>query len=674
MIWGKQSKQSTRVYYKRASHFQSATSFQSTPSTKTLKMGDKIPKITPTFCYVGDRDLNSLAANAARLRLDSHTVQFYDFYNEIYQRGRVVPTFRQELSQAQERYLILVSNITDWIDSDDAVAFQQEVDLYGFMSFDLERYQVDKDAVGRVPLFKRRRVYQDRTVYAVFGTLTGRVAIFDLESCYGGPVRPEDPLETLPSEFKAWIRSPDVILAGSGIDGDILETGLDAQKVLNTQDLFAKHMSSTEGSPPLINVGSTRRSGMGIQAYYAKGVDYKPMAARKFVTDYGMHKYRDNNGRLKWPAWRHHDFLYKWYKNKEGQLRSESLFYMWHDGSTPSSLVAKIFLDSCQRTPILVREAKVAEHLQNFLGPNFQRVGAPDVLHIDAPELVRELDAEGEEAGAQNRRGEALEVQPTNNKQVSQGRINNPNERLTTAFVSQRATQEKEEGELSDDECKVVDIQPPEKIVREGKPREGAVFSYWDWRRERENPYVANPGLARLCVYCAKGKHSYKHKSGAIMCEAALEDEPHTDICTYVRCKDRAAHRIAACKMLHHRCGICNHRGHDEEDRCWSWDDRDWKKARDDFEMYADFGVYTTSRRRDEQWGFWAHLRESPFPYFASYPELLKMSVAEVDEALGLRPKIPRFVHGRGVTVHYVDRKRGGGRRGRSGDRKWGKE
>ncbi len=221
---------------------------------------------------------------------------------------------------------------------------------------------------------------------------------------------------------------------------------------------------------------------------------------------------------------------------------------------------------------------------------------------------------------------------------------------------------DREEGEIVDEDVQVVDICPPEKVLREGKPREGTVFAYWDWRRERENPYANQPGLARLCLYCAKGKHSYKHKSGAIMCETALEDDPTEDNCTYPQCNDRKNHRLAACPMLHHRCAICNHRGHDEEARCWEWTDDEWVAARDTFEGYADFGVLTTSRRRDERWGWWGHLRRSPFPYFAPYPALLDMDWREVDEQLGLRPRLPKADGYGGIPIRFPTRGRGRGR------------
>ncbi len=385
------------VTYKSTLHDPKKLTFQHpTHNGNNMSHGERIPRVQPLFKFKGDRDLSSPAAQAARLRLDSHTVQFYDFFYDIYQRGRIVPTFRQNLSQAQSQYLIFVTQLSDWTDSDDAVTFQQEVDMYRFMSFDLEQMKPDKEAVERVPLFKRRRIDQDRCVYAIFGTITGRVVIFDLEECYGGPVSTDDPLVTLPPEFRAWCKSPDVIITGSGVDRDLEEAGVEAQKVINMQTVFSKHLVACDGEGPLVDLGNNRRSGLGIQAYYAKDLDYKPMPARKYIDSYGPHRYRDAQGKLKWPAWRHHDHLYRWYKDREGNLRPESLFYMWHDGSCPASVVAKLFLDTCQRRPIVIRQSTVAEYLDAFLGPDYVRVGGLEVLHIDEPALEEELweDAE----------------------------------------------------------------------------------------------------------------------------------------------------------------------------------------------------------------------------------------------------------------------------------------
>ena len=356
-----------------------------------MEARSRIPRVQPIFVYKGDRDLSSPAADAARLRLDTQTRQFYDFFYEIYQRGRIVPTFRQTLTQEQSQYLIFVRQLSDWMDSDDSVAFQQEVDIYKFISFDLEQIKPNKAAVERVPLFKRRRTDQDRCVYAIFGTITGRVVIFDLESCFGGPVMPDDPLVTVPPEFVAWIKSPDVIVAGSGVDRDLEEAGIEAQKVVNMQTVFSRHLVARENNGPLIDLGSNRRSGLGIQAYYAKDLDYKPMTAKKYIDAYGPHRYRDERGRLRWPAWRHHDTLYRWPKDEHGNLRPESFFYMWHDGSCPASVVAKIFLDSCQREPVVARQQSVAELLDAWLGPDYLRVGGLEVLHIDEPALEEEL-------------------------------------------------------------------------------------------------------------------------------------------------------------------------------------------------------------------------------------------------------------------------------------------
>ncbi len=420
----KPKNQSTPHDYKKLLWHQERRTVSGHLSVGNMASPGRIPKARPTFSYVGNRDLSNPEATSARLRLDSHTKQFYDFFYEIYQRGRIIPTFRQNLSQAQSQYLIFVRHLTDWTDTDEAVTFQQEVDIYKFISFDLEQIKPNKEAVARIPLFKRRRVDQDRCVYAIFGTITGRVVIFDLESCFGGPVSAESPLDPVPPEFHAWIKSPEVIVAGSGVDRDLEDAGIEAHKVINMQTVFSRHLVAKDDKGPLIDLGNNRRSGLGIQAYYAKDLDYKPMPAKKYVDAYGPHRYRDDGGRLKWPAWRHHDHLYRWPKDREGNLRQESLFYMWHDGSCPASVVAKIFLDTCQREPIVVKESNVAELLDAWLGPDFLRIGGLDILHINEPALEEEL---WEDTGEVKVEVIEPEVQPRQ-EQVSFSRV----ERKTT--------------------------------------------------------------------------------------------------------------------------------------------------------------------------------------------------------------------------------------------------
>lgn len=61
---------------------------------------------------------------------------------------------------------------------------------------------------------------------------------------------------------------------------------------------FAEHAVDNR---VLINLrGRGNRFGLGIQAFYAKGEDYKPMKKGAYVEWYGEHQYK-NAGRSQWP-------------------------------------------------------------------------------------------------------------------------------------------------------------------------------------------------------------------------------------------------------------------------------------------------------------------------------------------------------------------------------------
>ncbi len=580
-----------------------------------------VPRYKPLFTYNGNREMDGPAVIAARSRLDEKTRGFFDFFLDNYQRMRINPTFRQSLSDEQRAYFTVVKNITDW----DLVAdeFQLEVDTYRFITFDLEETDPNNNytrTTGKRP----RSTGQKRIVYALFGTITGRVVLFDLEAMFNGPVSKDDPLEALPPEFRAWLCSPDVVVAGAAVQKDVATVGLMGKKICDTKVVFSGAMSPLDGRPPVINIGSTRRTGLGVQSFFAKGIDYKPMKLDDFVKAYGGHNYRDENGRKKWPAWRHPAQIYGWPKNEEDELLEHCKFYCYHDATTPAALVAKIFLDFCVAYRVAVKDKTIADYLERILGPNFGAVGVDDVLDLEAPELVDEFDT-----------GE----QQPEKREVSHGCISEKETEQPKTILFQ---EELEEGEIPEVEPQPGPSDPKrnrreeEKVIRSGKPREGSCFSYWDWRKERENPYILNPIFGRLCRYCGVGKHSYKDRNGALLCEKAMADKPEETKCAYAKCHNPRDHRTEVCPSMHRRCAVCHHRGHGESSRCWTWSDDDWREARDDFEMCADRGVFTQTRRRDERWGFWAHVRKAPFPYFAPYPTLLKMDIKDVDERLGL--------------------------------------
>ncbi len=124
-----------------------------------------------------------------------------------------------------------------------------------------------------------------------------------------------------------------------------------------------------------------------------------------------------------------------------------------------------------------------------------------------------------------------------------------------------------------------------------------------------------------------------------------MEDDANVVKCAYERCSDRTSHRTPACRDLHHRCRICHHRGHTESEDCWTWSARQYNSARDAFEAVADRGVLTCHRRRDERWGFFCHIKGTPFPYCEKYSDLLAQPVRTIDRSLGLYLGDPTPLH-----------------------------
>ncbi len=637
---------------------------------KKQKLLPPILKKPPRFQYYGDRDYSSPAAKKARLQLDTHTRSFYNIFWDTYQNLRIQPPFRTTLTQEQQALCTVVTNLSEW----DVIAheFQLEVETHQFLSFDIEELDVISAFDPGPSCHKTPNAVRRKVVYALFSTLLGKTVIFDLEEMFGGPVPVANPLEPVPPEFTTWIKSKEIIIAGSAIHKDIATLGLEGRSLCDTGRVFEGAMMSPNGNSPLIELSSNTRTGLGIQAFYSKGIDYKPMGQKDFIVNYGAHRYYDEKGNRRWPAWRDPRVLYRWIK-REGKLRDFHLFYMMHDSTTPAALMAKLFLDFCHKGG-KVSCKTVAEYLHESLGPMLGSTVPEEVLELAAPELERELN------DTVNISTDSSEKQVSPEKE--KGKVQPP---LLIYPHTQKEHHEvlpanKEDGEVSDEEVQVLPVEQ-DKVVRTGKPRAGTIFAYWDWSNERSNPYFTRPHFARLCIYCGVGKHSYKSKTGDILCDKAMED-PEGEKCTYNRCPNKSTHRTPVCPALHQKCNLCGHRGHSENDGCPNWTRGEWRAALDDFENAADEGVYTKSRRRDERWGFWAHKWNDPFPYFAPYPLLLRMDIEDVDMRLGLGAAYPgpsrpwsKPRRGGAATLRrgFKPRPPRGGRGGRGG-RGWGRK
>ena len=371
----------------RAKWWKNSSSKKLTPltqGTKTVQAHGELAMEqgkVPVYSLRGTRDLGSPTAQAARHKLtpDSRTV--FDFFVDVVRRLEI-HLFERTLRREQLSFCTVVTNIVQWDEVADR--FQDEVDLYRFITFDVEKFLPHPDS-RKKPRSHLRRVDQERVLYAHFATLTGRTVIFDLEEMYGGPVPEDDPLEPLPLEFKSWIASETILVAGAAVRDDVLEVNWRGAKLVNTIEVFRSNMA---GPKPLVNIGSTNKPGLGTQSFYAKSFNYKPMARKEFEELYGPHQYRTEEGQTRWPRSRNKFFLYQWPK-VEGKLIQECVFYMWHDATVPVALVARLVVDRCLRGGADFTDMTTSTVVETTLAAKYSYVEAADYL------LMSAIDEEG---------------------------------------------------------------------------------------------------------------------------------------------------------------------------------------------------------------------------------------------------------------------------------------
>ncbi len=568
-------------------------------------------------------DLLSDETEARRKSLDASAEadQVYNFMLDSWRRCRPQPLFAQELNVEQVEYFDVIRTKADWQEVEREGTFAAEVDLYQYITLDIEDFLPDHAALKQIPVAKQRREQQQRPVYAMFSTITGRTVSFDLESFCGGPVKVADPFEHMPTDILGWLDSAEIMVAGASIRKDIETLRRTVRRAVDTNVVFEYAMQQLGKYEPLVQLGCSTRTGKGQQAFYGKGLDHRPMLPANFLRLYGPHGYEESCVR-EWPEWRRPVKLYKWQKINN-ELNMGAKFFQFMESTTPTSLAARLFLDSRWRGRFPLINT-IPDAIAAVMNPAF------DVVYDDLVDM--EVSAEDvsmmTEGSAQDATGgEGMEVDLVSTKYLKLKKSSD----IMVCFVSpmQGATAKKPKLELEEGE-----ISEPSARKNELKPS----FGYFDAETERHNFYVPQPSLGRVCHYCGKPGHSLRSQDGVVMCDAYLRDDKEIPKCRYPKCLNNTTHRTPACPTMHHRCEICHFRGHEESSGCWRWSERDWEDAKRTFEDTADAGVLTGRRRREERYGFWGHIKGSPFPYFDTYERLLGMPPLYVAEMLGIRP------------------------------------
>ena len=532
------------------------------------------------------------------------------FFAETRQNLSITPAYRTTLTDWQlDNFAVMVDKM-QWDRISFAKTFRREVEDYRFITFDLEmRHDEETEA--------------NRSVLAHFATASGRAVMFDLEQMAGGNyVDEEMVLRDLPPLFRQWLRSEKIYTVGSAIGGDEKRIGFRLGRKVDMRDIFLHYRAIQHEGKPVIDIGETVKSGFGIQAWYAKGMDYKPMTVKKHTALYGQHDYRGRQGRRQWPDFKHWS-IYKWKRDESGNISRPGQFYNFHDSTCAPSCVASIFLDMAAGPSIRVQgHCSVADGIEAVLGPVELAKRAGDAGDLEEGEVIDNVDqipsAQGSEASG------TITVSSAPEEIVLSTSPSHSEDGLSLY---------EEEGLLAEDG----EEQPPEKKARanvQDPSIQGGIPNYkafWDRDVDRWNPYERNPVWGRRCEVCGVGKHAGYNKEGKPMCPMVVQKiKP---VCLYSRC-GKSGHKTIVCEKLHQICPVCWHRGHDRLAGCAAWGNREWARARTEFEAAAPLGYFTMRRHHNERWGYWPAVFGTPFPYPLKYRDLLSMTVAEADKAL----------------------------------------
>ncbi len=486
---------------------------------------------------------------------------------------------------------------------------------------------------------------------AHMGTASGKGVLFDLELMASGCYAPEDDcLRDVPAAFHYWLRSPDIYTAGSAIEGDEQKTGIHIKRRVDMRDVFAYYRELQYEGRPIIDIGKTSKTGLGIQAFYSKGVDFKPMARNKHIALYGDPGYKTQRGARMWPDFKHWT-IYKWKRDDTSRITQPAVFYNYHDCCQPQSTIGTIFLDMAAGPGIVVGgSCSVADAIHSVLRPVTDRQQLPPIIRDAGPVSPRPSTSRGTPAATAppaktQVRQDQGRVPPAKRPAPREVVIKDSSSAVSSAAstegsdtLSLAAHDDLSEGEIVDEEDKARRTEerkePPQKKLRHADYRIPGMPAYtvrWDWEVDRKNPYARYPAWGKHCEACGLGKHAIKDKAGNIMCPSVKDQE--WLICGYRRCK-KEGHATKVCEALHQICPLCLHRGHDRYAGCARWTKLQWTVAKHDFEDAAPQGMYTTSRHHDERWGWWAAKYGTPFPYPLAYKDLLELNVDEADKAL----------------------------------------
>ncbi len=542
----------------------------------------------PLVTMPGGPVLDDAALARSLCDASQSTCNAVNHLRNLYKALSIQHSFVHRLTEEQLWRCSLIRSPNDWASFSER--FISDVHLYGVLAYDSESY--------RPPQGHRRDRFSvpapARPLYALATTASGFTVIMDLEALNGGfPLGNGDAFSVLPPPFKRWMEDPSIFILGSDISSDLPPPhSVRATSLVDTRHLWRQFKAHSPNHPDqedkLIKVyGCGNRDGLQMQAAWAKGFPYKPMPEASFIRLFGSHPYKDGNGNARWPWFRTAHLFYQWWKNVDGSIRQEHVFYMFHDSSCPISLLLRLVLERVVQVgarAVFPPDKSVAAVFRDFLQDfAYSPSGPPSTW-----------DDEGDD--------DDIQVLP-------------PPHRVNAECP----------GAQEDDEDDA-NASPPREEPPPCPANHDVSYMAYD----------PDPQFKRRCSACGSPSHTFMLNNRVACPLYVSEDKDSFLVCLYELCsKRRGDHNTIVCKQLHHTCQLCMCRGHYEEDDCAAWDPPQWRNNLRFWEEAADFGMYTSSRRTNWSLGFFAHRPYTPFPFpVDSYDSLIEMHPLRAQELL----------------------------------------
>ena len=581
------------------------------------------------------RLLSDGSINAALSRTDPSAVDVIKRIADTYKTMVIKNRFNDFLTLYQTEKFHIVSSKRDW--EKVSTVFVDEIAHYQLFSFDTESI---------LPPRRERSVHNPhQIVYALLATPTGRTCVFDLRTlARPHTINPNNPLEFVPSIVKRWLRDPAYWVLGTGLRQDEQTLKIRISSAIDTSSIYKDYagINHTTAAPRIIVFyGAGNKSGLAMQALFGKGEDYKPQSRNEYEEKYGAHAYYCH-GRRKWPYWRDYEILYKWRKNLDGTIDAHQQHYLYHDSTTPFSLIYRILLERFARghdelspgmslaellgaflDPYVDRSIKLEETEEEtddiFLpGPPFAP-GPPEIAAVEVfdhtgrssdpcPLLAKIPRADTDESVVAL--GDAATPQSTDSLVVI---VPTGNKRTRTVATS---------------------TSSEEILPRRKKTRGRKTFPPSTWQPNQRSflRWEADPFLGPGCSCCGRD-HSFsvlKDGRHVVTCITFIHKRQR-NLCTYAPCEEKETHLTGRCLLLHHTCSICFTRGHREQDGCLQWTKQQWKDRQEHFEEAADSSNLLKDRRFRWEFGFYAHRPYTPYPFpYASYTEMRERDPREI--------------------------------------------